>query len=240
MTNHTDNSSCTLTCWAIAALAGIAVMAMLMVIGDWRLVPAFFIAAILALVLGAVLARFICTASTAQRDLEAVRSGAKSTQAAAPTVAASPSRDSAPVGLMDAGATDAAAKTAEPARGPEAAKVDTVSKQPAKAAASEAPTDTPKRAAVAADGKPATLSAPRGGGADDLKRITGVGPKLEGTLNDLGFWHFDQIAAWRKKEIEWVDSRLKFKGRIERDNWVDQAKALAKGGDSATSKGKKT
>ncbi|RMA42958.1 NADH-quinone oxidoreductase subunit E [Rhodophyticola porphyridii] len=76
---------------------------------------------------------------------------------------------------------------------------------------------------------PETLSAPRQGGADDLKKITGVGPKLETLLNDLGFWHFDQIAAWTPAEIAWVDARLTFKGRIERDDWVTQARKLASG-----------
>ena len=76
--------------------------------------------------------------------------------------------------------------------------------------------------------EPETLGAPRAGGADDLKQISGVGPKLEGVLNDLGFWHFDQIAGWTADEIAWVDSRLKFKGRIERDDWMAQAAALAK------------
>ena len=75
--------------------------------------------------------------------------------------------------------------------------------------------------------EPEILKAPRDGGADDLKLISGVGPKLEGVLNDLGFWHFDQIAKWTKEEIAWVDSRLKFKGRIERDDWIGQAKKLA-------------
>ncbi len=79
----------------------------------------------------------------------------------------------------------------------------------------------------AAEKKPRTLKAPRKAGADDLKRISGVGPKLEGVLNDLGFWHFDQIAAWTEAEIAWVDSRLKFKGRIERDNWMEQAARFA-------------
>ena len=79
--------------------------------------------------------------------------------------------------------------------------------------------------------KPRTMKAPRKAGADDLKQLKGVGPKLEQTLNDLGFWHFDQIAKWGAAEIAWVDSNLRFKGRIVRDGWVDQAKALAKGGD---------
>lgn len=76
--------------------------------------------------------------------------------------------------------------------------------------------------------KPRTMTAPRKSGADDLKLISGVGPKLEGVLNELGFWHFDQIAKWTGAEIAWVDSRLKFKGRIERDNWIAQAANLAK------------
>ena len=65
---------------------------------------------------------------------------------------------------------------------------------------------------------------------DDLKLLSGVGPKLEIVLNELGVYTFAQIAKWRKAEREWVDGYLKFKGRIERDDWVRQAKALAKGG----------
>ena len=76
---------------------------------------------------------------------------------------------------------------------------------------------------------PVRLAKPEGK-ADDLKMIAGVGPKLEKTLNKLGFWHFGQIAKWTKKDIAIVDDELSFKGRIERDDWVKQAKALAKGG----------
>jgi NADH-quinone oxidoreductase subunit E len=68
------------------------------------------------------------------------------------------------------------------------------------------------------------------GEPDDLKLISGVGPKLEQKLNALGFWHYGQIANWTKKHIKIVDDELSFKGRIERDDWVKQAKALAKGG----------
>lgn len=66
-------------------------------------------------------------------------------------------------------------------------------------------------------------------GADDLKRISGVGPKLEGVLNDMGVYTFAQVASWKAEDIAWVDERLKFKGRITRDNWVAQAKTLAEG-----------
>jgi NADH-quinone oxidoreductase subunit E len=86
-------------------------------------------------------------------------------------------------------------------------------------------------AAAEAEGKAAVSGPPmmkkaRGGKADDLKKIKGVGPKLEGVLNGLGVYHFDQIAAWTGSDISWVDERLKFKGRIERDGWVGQAKSL--------------
>ncbi|WP_306117940.1 MULTISPECIES: NADH-quinone oxidoreductase subunit NuoE [unclassified Roseitalea] len=77
-------------------------------------------------------------------------------------------------------------------------------------------------------GRPAAMERP--GEPDDLKLISGVGPKLEEKLNGLGIYTFDQIARWKKAEREWVDGYLSFKGRIERDDWVRQAKALAKGG----------
>ncbi len=85
------------------------------------------------------------------------------------------------------------------------------------------------KTAVAGKAGPERLSKPAGK-ADDLKLISGVGPKLEQTLNKLGFWHFSQIGKWTKKDIAFVDDELSFKGRIERDDWVKQAKVLAKGG----------
>jgi NADH-quinone oxidoreductase subunit E len=67
---------------------------------------------------------------------------------------------------------------------------------------------------------------------DDLKLISGVGPKIETILNGLGIHTFEQVASWKKNQREWVDGYLNFKGRIERDDWVKQAKALAKGGEA--------
>ncbi|MEC7764574.1 MAG: hypothetical protein VX874_21905 [Pseudomonadota bacterium] len=85
--------------------------------------------------------------------------------------------------------------------------------------------------------KPETLDAPRAGAADDLKQIKGVGPKLEALVNKLGFYHFDQIAAWTPAEVSWVDDNLEgFKGRVTRDGWVEQARVLADGGSTAFSK----
>jgi aquaporin Z len=76
--------------------------------------------------------------------------------------------------------------------------------------------------------KPKGLSEPRGGSADDLKKINGVGPAMEKLLNGLGYYHFDQIAAWTSSEVAWVDANLEgFKGRATRDNWISQAKSLS-------------
>ncbi len=96
-----------------------------------------------------------------------------------------------------------------------------------------APLAQPEAAPVVApDGaRPAGLAEARGGGADDLKRIKGVGPKMEKLLNSMGFFHFDQVAAWTDVEVAWVDENLEgFKGRVTRDEWVRQANTLAAGG----------
>ncbi len=63
-------------------------------------------------------------------------------------------------------------------------------------------------------------------GVDDLKRIYGIGKKLEGVLNDLGIYRFSEIAELSPEKEQWIDSHLQFKGRIERDKWIEQAKKL--------------
>jgi NADH-quinone oxidoreductase subunit E len=119
------------------------------------------------------------------------------------------------------------AETASPARAPARSRAKAPgtgpkSARPAKAAPVSAPVSAASEAA------PATLKAPRKGKADDLKRIVGVGPKLEALLHSLGFWHFDQIADWTPAHVAWVDSRLgTFRGRILRDDWIGQARHLA-------------
>ena len=72
------------------------------------------------------------------------------------------------------------------------------------------------------------------GAADDLKKISGVGPKLEEKLNDAGIWHYWQVAALTKDAIDKIDEELNFKGRIERDDWMTQAKELMQGQASET------
>ena len=96
-------------------------------------------------------------------------------------------------------------------------------------------------AAVAGEDKhsglrPLGLAQPRGGKADDLKRIRGIGLQNEDRLHKLGIWHFDQIAAWTREQVQWVGSYLAFPGRIDREQWIAQAKDLAQASDTASLK----
>jgi len=80
-----------------------------------------------------------------------------------------------------------------------------------------------------AGARPLGLAAPKGGAADDLKRIKGIGRQNEERLHNLGVWHFDQIAAWTTENVKWVGSYLAFPGRIDREQWIAQAASLARG-----------
>ncbi len=84
-----------------------------------------------------------------------------------------------------------------------------------------------KKAAPKAEAKAETAAEPAG--ADDLKKLSGVGPALEKKLIEGGVTTFAQIAAWTEEDVAAFDEKLNFKGRIEREGWIDQAKELAKG-----------
>ncbi len=105
---------------------------------------------------------------------------------------------------------------------------DTVARITGEAHGRQRPDNSPPAASDAAEAvRPAALTGPRAGGADDLKRIDGVGPKLEELLHSLGLFHFDQIAALTPGEVAWIDDHLEgFKGRVTRDNWVEQARKI--------------
>jgi large subunit ribosomal protein L21 len=118
-------------------------------------------------------------------------------------------------------AASAAAAAAAPKKAPakKAAKAD--------AAPKAAKADAAPAAEVAAVEPTNLLKEARDGQPDDLKKISGVGPKLEGTLHEIGVFHFDQIAAGGPADIAYMDDRLSFKGRIERDDWIAQATQFA-------------
>jgi large subunit ribosomal protein L21 len=104
-----------------------------------------------------------------------------------------------------------------------------VAEAPAKAAPKKAPA---KKAEPKAEAKAEAAPAPApaaDAGADDLKKLSGVGPALEKKLLAAGVTTFAQIAAWTEADIAEFDEKLSFKGRIEREGWVEQAKKLAEG-----------
>lgn len=113
------------------------------------------------------------------------------------------------VETVAAPAAKPAAKKAAPKKAEAKAKAP-AKEEPKKAAPKKA---APKKAAAA--------------DADDLKQLSGVGPALEKKLLEAGVTTFAQIAAWGADDIAEFDEKLSFKGRIEREGWVEQAKALA-------------
>ncbi len=122
----------------------------------------------------------------------------------------------------------AAAPVTEPMSAPAPARSEPAPAEPSVAEApraTEGPTQSD--ATAVAEAEPELLTAAPDEGADDLKRISGVGPKLEGLLNSMGIYTFAQVAAWTPENIAWVDDRLKFKGRIDRDDWLGQARKFA-------------
>ncbi|BCH29555.1 hypothetical protein MesoLjLc_14850 [Mesorhizobium sp. L-8-10] len=162
---------------------------------------------------------------------------------AAKTSAAQPSSTpKAPVPTKAAPKAATASKPAAKAKAPESAaavkppraKVAPAPKTSAtKAAAAPKPVAAkPQAKASPAPAASATVSnrlpAPRGGRPDDLLLIKGIGPVNAKKLNEHGIFHFDQIAAWKKADIVAAEAYLAFDGRIAREDWVGQAKKLAK------------
>ncbi|EEW26473.1 hypothetical protein [Rhodobacter ferrooxidans] len=215
MKNCTENS------WIVGAMAGVATaLALPRLAAD----PAFlqrtaldpalistpgaeFIGLGVFGLVGAVLAVLFCRGSARPVPAAAVTHAPVAEPAAAPMAAVAAMPQAAPAAAVKAApAVEAAPKAAAPK--------------------AEKPAAKPKKA----DG-PLRLDAPRGGKADDLKEIEGIGPALEKLCNSLGFYHFDQIAAWTDADVAWVDQNMaKFKGRIVRDKWVAQARLIGSEG----------
>ncbi len=119
-------------------------------------------------------------------------------------------------------AVSGAGMVATPAAKPAAKKA-----APKKEAKAEAPkAEKPKAEKPKAEKKAAPAKSE---GADDLKKLSGVGPALEKKLHEAGVTTFAQIAAWTDADVAAMDEKLSFKGRIEREGWIDQAEELAKG-----------
>jgi len=155
--------------------------------------------------------------------------GGEAVAAAAPVVAAASAGAGAPVAAAKPVA--AAAPVATPAPRPVPAAVE-----PAPAEPDYGPEPQVDVPAGLPGKRPRGYAAPIGGKEDDLKRIRGIGRQNEGRLHALGIWHFSQVAAWVRDEIDWVGGYLAFPGRIDREDWVGQAKVLASGAETEFSR----
>jgi len=222
-----------------------------------ELIEANWLLILLAVLVGFVVAWFLMSGSrktkVTREESDEADTGARRNQAlidsppaaakdAAPPppepVAADTDKPAAPAGnLGGAGAAVgmAAATDAEPA--PDKPKA---SKPKASKVAPVPPVNTgmagggaAKGAALAED-QAAKAPATGESGGDDLTRLKGVGPKLATQLRELGVTSFAQIASWNEADIDRIDDQLgRFKGRIRRDDWVEQAKMLSSGDTAA-------
>ncbi|HEY8065986.1 MAG TPA: hypothetical protein VIF40_14855 [Methylosinus sp.] len=145
---------------------------------------------------------------------------------AAALVEAPPAPSHAPPAPTPAEQLVAAVKAEEPsAPATSAAEASSSAAEPRRrAAASPRPAESEKKAPGQ---RPEGLDAPRGGRADDLTKIKGLGPKSVEKLHGLGVYHFDQIAGWSSENVAWIGATLAVPGRPERGRWVAQAKDLA-------------
>lgn len=159
-------------------------------------------------------------------DLAPASAPAEAKQEEGEAVSVPPSNAAKP--KTDADETDPTLKTPATARAEAAANAEV--KGDTRAEGGEAGAKKAAKPSLDDPNRPAAAERPAT--PDDLKMISGVGPKIEGILNELGIFTFAQVAAWNEAERGWVDSYLNFKGRIDRDDWVRQAKALAEGGEA--------
>lgn len=256
MSNLTQKEQCTRGCMFGGAGVGLAVLVLLWLIVGYG----FLMSAVFAVMLGAVaivvLSYLFCNKPDAVVSTPPAAAPADTGYSATPvedaTPAAAPKSDAAPVAAPSKAPAKEAFSGIKPSKELKgekelAERKGTYKYEAPKSTAPQSATAKPvDQAAVpaafatlpddddgdVAESQPEILTAARTGGADNLKLISGVGPKLEETLNELGFYHFDQIAKWGPAEIAWVDARVRFKGRIVRDNWMDQARILAEGGET--------
>ena len=209
-TGHLGNM---LLAFALAGLIGAVAAVMFIILGDYDWSAAVFVGGLIAVVLGALLGVVLGKPLPSLAEIQAKSAALKpavmmETPAAAPAMAPAAFMTSAPI----------SAPASAPAVTPAATKAAT-------------PVDDAAVTSAGEGTKPAGLSGPRGGKADDLKNIEGIGPVLERLCHDMGVYHFDQIAGWGPGEVAWMNANLKgFKGRVGRDKWVAQARLIGSAG----------
>ena len=220
MTNKNDGWGCRETSWLAAVILGLVAAIILGVSAGWPWLVSVLGGVAVAVLVGLILIKFFCSETAVEAAPVATPAPvAEPVTAPEPEVAIEPEVVAEP---------EVEVAEPEPAPAPEPVAVEPA---PVKAEPVEvAPVAVPEGEGE----KPAAMTAARGGQADDLKVILGIGPKLEELLHGHGIYHYDQIAGWGAKEVAWMDGNIpRFKGRVTRDNWVAQAKEIVEIGVDA-------
>ena len=231
MTTPQKNTSCQLGCWALALGIALVIVIGISIFGKMTITGAIFLGIVAFIVSGVMLGWLLCrplpslggtVEDAGEKETKELSVKAASEQAAETKSALADSglKPSTPL----SGEAELASRKGTWRYSGSGSAVGT---EPAKAARKKV-----AKSAASEDGivkAPKKLEGPRGGVADDLKQIKGIGPKLEKLCHSLGFFHFDQIANWTDDEVAWVDANLEgFKGRVTSNRWVAQAKELLK------------
>ena len=249
MSKQFGSFSDAVTIFLIAAVGSVFIGVLLWFFADWEGMQLLFMVVLAFVLLGALLWILMRGATTVPGGQAASETASAETSAAEAQAAAEKAAAEKAAAEQAAAEKAAADKAAAEKAAADAAAAQAAAKAAAdQAAAEKAAADTQAAMSEDFDGdgveegtnegtRPEALDGPRGGTADNLKEIKGIGPKLEKLCNSLGFYHFDQIAGWSADEIAWVNANLEgFKGRVTRDKWVEQAKILAAGGETEFSK----
>ena len=170
-----------------------------------------------------------------------IDTGKRRAAVAGDSVAATPA--AVPVRPIEVARPATQQKTATPAPAPRPAPapVRSAPPPPAAPAPTRSTTSVPATGAAVAAGAAATAAlrpapAPSAGSGDDLKRIKGIGPDIENRLMTMGVRRYTEIASWSASDVDRINRELGFTGRIQHENWIEQAQILAKGGETAFSR----
>ncbi|MDK8874061.1 MULTISPECIES: hypothetical protein [Paracoccus] len=205
-----ERAECNRNCWISAAIAGVVVLLFTAGIGDLHWLAGLFLGVVTFVLFGALMVWLVCHERPELFEESAGLTGTDWQRAAV---------DRQPETLLVGGSLGPEPFTSE-AQMPIVAGA-----MPAEPLVEHRPEPKPAAAAKVAPG------------ADDLKRIKGIGPKISDWLNAQGVTRYDQIAAWDPATVDDFAQRLgRMGGRIEADDWVGQAKLLAAGGETGHSR----
>ena len=228
MSTSSQQQACAARCWKIAALAGVGVAVLLIAFGGWLWWKAIVIGVVVFSVGGVALRRLWCRDDVVDiRPASAAAQFPDPTQTQTAPQAPAQTREPAPASKGEAEPKKAPQTPAdEPNTGADAVTIRPSAVLPGQQELA-ARKGSWKYTTAPVDAEPLLETDP-----DDLKKISGIGPALEQKLHGAGVTTFAQIAGWNGDDVARMDDVLSFRGRITRDNWIEQAGILAAGGET--------